>query len=197
MYPRRTNWGRGGAVTVFAAAMLWLAVPVGSAAAVTDGSVVVGHAISITSGTTLARATIDHPYLEEVLATGGNPPYKWSRAKGSKLPKGLKVAPSGAVTGTPKALGTFTFTIQVVDTKSSTKPITQNVATQVETLEVTKNPDLNGDGVVNCADLAVLTSQYGQSGPDLAADLDGDGTVTGHDLSILLSAWTPGQPTTC
>ncbi|MGA1630611.1 MAG: dockerin type I domain-containing protein, partial [Phycisphaerales bacterium] len=49
------------------------------------------------------------------------------------------------------------------------------------------NPaDLNGDGVVNGADLAILLSAWGGSGP---ADLDGDGAVTGADLAILLGAW--------
>lgn len=46
--------------------------------------------------------------------------------------------------------------------------------------------DLNGDGVVNAADLAILLSAWGKSGP---ADLDGDGLVTASDLAALLSNW--------
>jgi hypothetical protein len=46
--------------------------------------------------------------------------------------------------------------------------------------------DLNGDGVVNGADLAILLGQWGGSGP---ADLNGDGVVNGADLAILLGEW--------
>jgi hypothetical protein len=49
------------------------------------------------------------------------------------------------------------------------------------------NPaDLNGDGVVNGADLAILLGQWGGPG---SADLNGDGVVGGADLALLLAAW--------
>jgi uncharacterized protein (DUF2141 family) len=48
--------------------------------------------------------------------------------------------------------------------------------------------DLNGDGVVNGADLGILLTGWGTSG---AGDLNGDGVVDGADLGILLTAWTP------
>lgn len=47
--------------------------------------------------------------------------------------------------------------------------------------------DLNGDGVVNAADLAILLGAWGGSG---AGDLDGDGVVGAADLAILLGAWS-------
>jgi len=46
--------------------------------------------------------------------------------------------------------------------------------------------DVNGDGQTDLADLAILLSQFGQSG-DLPADLDNSGTVDLADLAILLS----------
>lgn len=48
--------------------------------------------------------------------------------------------------------------------------------------------DINGDGVVNGADLGVLLRAWGQSNP--SADLNGDGTVDGQDLVVLLANWT-------
>jgi len=48
-------------------------------------------------------------------ATGGVPPYTWSIVGGA-LPAGLVMASTGAVSGTPGALGTFLFTVQVNDT---------------------------------------------------------------------------------
>jgi predicted dienelactone hydrolase len=49
------------------------------------------------------------------------------------------------------------------------------------------SPDLNGDGVVDGADLGILLAAWGQAGSP--ADLNEDGTVDGADLGILLSAW--------
>ena len=48
--------------------------------------------------------------------------------------------------------------------------------------------DLNGDGLVNGADLSILLGAFGGPGP---GDLNGDGIVDGADLAILLGAWTP------
>jgi glucose/arabinose dehydrogenase len=51
--------------------------------------------------------------------------------------------------------------------------------------------DLNGDGVVNGADLGILLGSWGPcpgKGP-CVADLDGDGQVAGSDLAIMLGNW--------
>jgi len=146
----------------------------------------------------LPRATIGSTYSGTLTASGGTTPYKWKLAAGySPLPSGLRLKSTGIVTGKPKVLGSFSFTVNLVDKKTKAKPATQNSATAVVTIVVTKPPDINGDGVVNCADLAILTSQYGQTGTSLSADLDGDGAVTLRDFSILASSWSSGQPTTC
>jgi len=47
--------------------------------------------------------------------------------------------------------------------------------------------DLNGDGSVNGADLAIVLGNWGNSG---VGDLTGDGTVDGADLGVLLGAWS-------
>lgn len=50
------------------------------------------------------------------------------------------------------------------------------------------NPaDLNGDGAVNGADLAILLNAWGAAGG--VGDIDGNGTIDAADLSALLSAW--------
>jgi len=49
--------------------------------------------------------------------------------------------------------------------------------------------DLNGDFVVDGADLGILLQSWGPC-VGCAADLDGDGVVDGADLGLLLSAWT-------
>ena len=47
--------------------------------------------------------------------------------------------------------------------------------------------DINGDGIVDGADLADLMSSWGTANP--LADLNGDGVVDGSDLGKLLGAW--------
>jgi hypothetical protein len=48
--------------------------------------------------------------------------------------------------------------------------------------------DINGDGVVNASDLALLLGAWGTA--NAASDLDHSGLVGGPDLAILLGAWT-------
>ncbi|MCA9284605.1 MAG: hypothetical protein KDA22_05300 [Phycisphaerales bacterium] len=48
--------------------------------------------------------------------------------------------------------------------------------------------DLDGDGIVNGADLGILLAAWGGAGP---GDLNDDGVVDGADLGILLAEWTP------
>ena len=49
------------------------------------------------------------------------------------------------------------------------------------------NPaDLNGDGVVNAADLAMLLGKWGNAG---VGDINGDSVVNAADVTILLGAW--------
>jgi hypothetical protein len=50
--------------------------------------------------------------------------------------------------------------------------------------------DLNGDRVVDGADLSVVLAFWGScETSDCPADFDGDGAVTGADLSVLLATW--------
>lgn len=50
------------------------------------------------------------------------------------------------------------------------------------------SPDLNGDGAVNAADLAILLGSWGGC-PTLPPDLNGDGVVGAADLAIMLGSW--------
>jgi murein tripeptide amidase MpaA len=62
---------------------------------------------------------------------------------------------------------------------------------EVFTLGCDATGDLDGDGDVDAADLAVLLGAWGPTGgAGSAADLDGDGDVDAADLAILLGAWT-------
>ncbi len=54
---------------------------------------------------------------------------------------------------------------------------------------ITDNPaDLDGDGIVGAADLAILLGSWA-SCKGCPADLDGDDVVGAADLAILLGSW--------
>jgi hypothetical protein len=57
-----------------------------------------------------------------------------------------------------------------------------------ELAPTTIGPDLNGDGVVDGADLGLFLGLWGSS--DASADFNGDGVVDGADLGVLLGAWS-------
>ena len=67
----------------------------------------------------LPSGTVTVPYSDTLAAVGGTAPYTWSLASGS-LPPGLVLSPSGTITGTPTASGTFTFTIKATDASAGT-----------------------------------------------------------------------------
>ncbi len=47
--------------------------------------------------------------------------------------------------------------------------------------------DINGDGVIDTADLGIMVAAFGSHGADLPSDLNGDNTVDTADLGILIS----------
>ncbi len=59
------------------------------------------------------------PYTAQLVATGGTGSYSWTVTDGV-LPSGLTLSAAGAVSGTPTALGSATFTVQVTDEASVT-----------------------------------------------------------------------------
>jgi YVTN family beta-propeller protein len=72
----------------------------------------------VVSTTALSEAQNGVAYAATVAAIGGHAPYSWSIASGS-LPDGLSLDPTGAITGTPTADGTSSFTVQVGDGAST------------------------------------------------------------------------------
>ena len=84
----------------------------------------------------MARST---PATRATLAaTGGTPPYTWSIVGGS-LPPGLTLTPSsGAITGTPTAIGNFSFTAQVTDSsgppQTATKALNLSITNATTTI---------------------------------------------------------------
>ncbi len=87
----------------------------------------------------LPAGTVKETYSAAFQAKGGNLPYKWFLASRSgPLPPGLKLNKStGTISGKPKVAGTYNFTVEAVDTKTKTKPHTQNSATATLSITIT------------------------------------------------------------
>ncbi len=89
-------------------------------------------ALAITT-TSLPNGALSTTYSVQLNATGGVPPYGWSLAGGT-LPAGLDLKASGIISGTPTAVGTSTFSVQVADSQTPT------ASTVTQTLSITVNP---------------------------------------------------------
>ena len=70
----------------------------------------------IVSGTALNTGTTSLDYLQALHATGGTPPYTWTRASGV-LPTGAVLSTSGTLSGVLRTTGTFNFVARVKDAK--------------------------------------------------------------------------------
>ena len=84
-------------------------------------------------GTTgLPRGAVASYYSQTLGASGGIPFYKWTVVSGA-LPGGLTLDSfNGAITGTPTAVGTFAFTVELRDYDTQTAPITQSYSLRME-----------------------------------------------------------------
>ena len=70
-------------------------------------------------------------YSQPVIVTSGTPPYTFSIISGS-LPLGLSLDPTtGIISGTPTKLGTFPYTIKVIDSNSLTATASCNIVVSV------------------------------------------------------------------
>jgi hypothetical protein len=78
-----------------------------------------GAALTVTPPT-LAPGKVGQKYTQTLAASGGTPPYKWTKSSG-ELPTGLSLDLNGTISGTPSAAGATTFTVQVTDAASITK----------------------------------------------------------------------------
>jgi hypothetical protein len=101
-----------------------------------SGVVTAPASLTVSSFFSLPGGTIGAPYIANLQAAGGTPPYAWT-ATGGSLPAGLSLSSSGSISGTisssAKGKG-YLFTAQVTD--SSTPPLS---AKRSLTVPVTKS----------------------------------------------------------
>jgi uncharacterized protein YjdB len=145
--------------TVSASGLVTAVAPGAATISATLSGVTASSSITVTPAplavttASLAGATQGAPYSAVLAATGGTPPYAWSLAAGT-LPAGITLAPTGALYGTPTALGTFSFTVQATGAAGE-------VATGALTLTASAKPtDLTiwGTAAPTRADLGTTSS---------------------------------------
>ena len=99
----------------------------------------VGYTLAVSAPTitigpsTLPAAAIAVAYTQSVTATGGTGPYTYSVTTGA-LPAGLALSTAGAITGTPTAGGSFSFTITAKDSGNFTGTQNYTLAVSAPTL---------------------------------------------------------------
>jgi hypothetical protein len=109
----------------------------------------------------LTAATINAFYSATLAATGGTLPYSWTITTGT-LPAGLTLSQAGIISGTPTALGTSTFTVQVKDSETTAMTATATLSLTVNnpaalTVSTTTVPS----GTINTAYTTTLMAHGG------------------------------------
>jgi hypothetical protein len=146
------------------------------------------------STSSLPAGTAQASYSAAVSASGGTTPYSWSVASGS-LPPGITLGSStGALVGTPSASGTFSFSIGVQDSSSTSQHATQalsiSIAPAVSTVHISTSS--LPAGAVQVAYSAALSATGGTA--PYTWSLTGGTLAPGLALSSATGAIT-GTPT--
>jgi hypothetical protein len=122
--------------------------------------VVTTPALSVTTSS-LPPATIDVPYSATLQAGGGTPGYTWAITSGS-LPAGLTLdGATGAISGTPTALGPAPFTVEVTDAAATPATATRQLGITVEPAPLVITTATLPDGSTTAAYSATLAATGG------------------------------------
>ncbi|MFA7061999.1 MAG: IPTL-CTERM sorting domain-containing protein, partial [Pedobacter sp.] len=108
----------------------------------------------VTAPILIATAMIAQPFSQTLTVSGGTAPYTWSVVSGS-LPDGLSLnSVTGTISGTPTAVGTFSFTYGVSDTTLASTTVAGQIAVNAPAAV----PALSPAGVIVAACLLGVVS---------------------------------------
>ncbi|NID16463.1 putative Ig domain-containing protein [Luteibacter yeojuensis] len=136
-------------------------------------------------------AVINVPYSHALSASGGTSPYTYAVHSGSSLPPGLALN-NGVISGTPTALGSYSFQIEGRDSSASPGPYT-SITTLM--MDVTNQPPTAGP--------ASATVAYGSTNNPITLNLSGPaatsvavGTQAAHGTATAVGTTISYTPTT-
>lgn len=162
----------------------------------TDGDlVVVSQAYTLLIVDPLRITTAELPaatemalYSVTLAGAGGQAPYTWT-AEG--LPAGLNLTTAGLLSGTPDLGTAGLHWVNVTVTDAASESVSVELSLAVEPAPISPG-DVNGDTVVNQADVALILAARGQfaSGPEDPRDLDRDGKITVLDARKCILLFT-------
>jgi hypothetical protein len=96
------------------------------------------------STTSLPDGTVDEAYKQQILATGGIPPYVWSIQSGSLSSWASLNSSTGTINGIPDGTGTANFTVEVKDSEATALTSTSPLSLTTVAGTQTNNSELNG-----------------------------------------------------
>lgn len=138
----------------------------------------------------LPNATVGVAYSAAVLAQDGTSPYTFSLVSGS-LPAGLTLATTGVISGTPTAVSSNSFVVQVKDASASVASATLNVTVNIAgTLTLTTST--LASGTVGAAYTATIAASGGTTPYSYSV---ASGTLP-NGLAVSTSGTITGTPTT-
>ena len=141
--------------------------------------------------TSLAAGTVGTAYSATLAATNGATPYTWSVTVGT-LPTGLTLAAgTGAITGTPTAYGTSSFTVQVKDANNFTA--TAVLSIKINPAPVAISTTSLPNGIVNSPGYSATLQSTGGATPITWAVTAG---VLPTGLTLAANGAITGTPTT-
>ncbi len=147
--------------------------------------------LGITTSSSLPAGSTTAGYSQTIGAIGGTPPYAFS---GSGIPGGLSLSSAGLLSGTPSAVGTFSFTVRVTDSTGLSTPANFTLVVTgpaVQPLSVTGGPLPGGNATVPY--LTNLTASGGT--PPYVWSLTG-GVLPDGGVSLSSSGAIAGTPET-
>jgi len=141
--------------------------------------------------TSLAAGTVGTAYSATLAATSGVTPYTWSVTVGT-LPAGLTLASgTGAITGTPTAYGTSSFTVQVKDADNFTATAALSIKISPAPVVITTTSLPNG--IVNSPGYSATLQSTGGATP-ITWTVSAGSLPTG--LTLAATGAITGTPTT-
>jgi uncharacterized repeat protein (TIGR01451 family)/outer membrane autotransporter protein len=142
---------------------------------------------------TLPAAITGMPYSQAITATSGTGSYTFSITNGS-LPAGFTLAANGALSGTPRGAGSFSFTVTATDSANSTGTRAYSLTVAPPTLTLSPTPGVLS-GTVGTTFSQAFTVNGGTSPYTYSSLTINSGTMpAGLSFSNGVLSGTPNTP---